>query len=370
MPSRSHRGPAPRAFAVVATFVAGLALAIAPLAATAAAAAAAPATATAPPAAAAPTTATAAPAAASAPRPAAAPAAPPAALDTSPYSFRFVEGAGGVPLNVVTVGDPKNPPILFIHGLGQSWISFEKQFESDLAKQYYLVAFDLRGHGGSGKPWDRAAYQSRETWGEDVDRVVKALQLRRPLVLGWSDGTLVAVDYLRYAGPAAVSGVELVGAYGGLTPPPAPPTNPTPTDIAFAQNRLKQVSPDFRYNYEATRFTVGLLTAHPMPQAWKDRAVAISMMMPRIAREGMFMRAIDSRDLLPALKDLPFLVNVGKKDVSTPEETARELAKQLSNASVSVYDDDGHSPFVESPERFNRELAAFAAKVFAKREAN
>jgi pimeloyl-ACP methyl ester carboxylesterase len=94
------------------------------------------------------------------------------------------------------------------------------------------------------------------------------------------------------------------------------------------------------------------------------------MMMPRVAREGMFMRAIDSRDLLPALKDVPFLLNVGTKDVSTPEPTARELAKQLSDASVSVYEGDGHSPFVESPERFNRELAAFAEKVFAKRGAN
>jgi non-heme chloroperoxidase len=355
---RSRR--APRAFAATA---AGLALVIAlcagvtwPGVAVYAAAAAATAT-KAPPAAAAP-----------AARPA-----PPAPLDTSPYSFTTVEGSGGVPLNVVSVGDPKNPPILLIHGLGQSWISFQSQFESDLAKKYYLVAFDLRGHGGSGKPWDRAAYQSRETWGEDVDRVVKKMGLKRPLVLGWSYGTLVTIDYLRYAGPAAVSGVELVGAYGGLTPPPdaTPPTSPAAAAAAnaFAQNRLKQMSPDFRYNYEATRYTVTLLTAKPMSKEWTDRAVAVSMMMPRIAREGMFMRAIDSRDLLPALKDTPFLINVGSKDVSTPEATARELARQLSDASVSVYPENGHSPFVESPERFNQELDAFATHVFAKRGA-
>jgi len=134
---------------------------------------------------------------------------------------------------------------------------------------------------------------------------------------------------------------------------------------AFATNRLKQASPDFRYNYEATRSTVRSLTAAPMSPEWTERAVVISMMMPRVAREGMFMRSLDARDLLPALKGTPFLINVGAKDTSTPEAAGRELAKQLADATVSVYPEAGHSPFVESTERFNRELDAFATRVFA-----
>jgi pimeloyl-ACP methyl ester carboxylesterase len=298
---------------------------------------------------------------AAAPAPAAA-AAPPA-IDTSPYSFRTVEGAGGVPLNVVTVGDPANPPILLIHGLAQSYLAFEQQFRSELAQKYYLVAFDLRGHGNSGKPWDRAAYSSDAIWGEDVDRVVKALQLRRPLVLGWSYGTLVTVDYLRRAGADAVAGVVLVGAYGGLTPPPAPASMPP----QMAENRLRQMSADLTQNYAAARWTARRLTAREMPQDWTDRTVALAMMLPRTAREGMFMRRIDSRDLLPGLAGVPFLVNVGTEDVSTPEPVGRELARQLPKATVSVYTGVGHSPFLEQPERFNRELGAFAAQVFAGR---
>jgi pimeloyl-ACP methyl ester carboxylesterase len=307
--------------------------------------------------------ASAAPAAAPAGTPApATPAAPPP-LDTAPYSFRTVEGTGGVPLNVVTVGDPANPPILMIHGLAQSYLAFEQQFRSELAKKYFLVAFDLRGHGNSGKPWDRAAYSSDAIWGEDVDRVVKALQLRKPLLLGWSYGTLVSVDYLRYAGPEAVSGVVLVGAYGGLTPPPSPSSMPA----AMVENRQRQASPDLTQNYAAARYTARRLTAGEMPQEWLDRTVALAMMLPRTAREGMFMRRVDSRDLLPKLAPVPFLLNVGTEDLSTPEPAARELARQLKNAKVSVYSGVGHSPFVEQPERFNRELGEFAAQVFAGR---
>jgi pimeloyl-ACP methyl ester carboxylesterase len=181
------------------------------------------------------------------------------------------------------------------------------------------------------------------------------------VIVGWSYGTLVAVDYLRRAGADAVAGVVLVGAYGGLTPPPNMGAMPP----EMAQNRLRQMSPDLAQNYAAARFTVRLLTAEPMPQDWSDRAAAISLMLPRVAREGMFMRRLDSRDLLPGLAGVPFLVNVGTKDISTPEPAARELAKQLPRASVSVYEDVGHSPFVERPERFNRELAEFAARAFA-----
>jgi pimeloyl-ACP methyl ester carboxylesterase len=38
-------------------------------------------------------------------------------------------------------------------------------------------------------------------------------------------------------------------------------------------------------------------------------------------------------------------------------------------ASGSFYDGAGHAPFLEEPERFNRELAAFARKAHAARAA-
>jgi pimeloyl-ACP methyl ester carboxylesterase len=107
-----------------------------------------------------------------------------------------------------------------------------------------------------------------------------------------------------------------------------------------------------------------MLTAAPMPDDWTRRTAAIALMLPRVAREGMFMRAFDSRDLLPRLRSLPFLINIGAKDQSTPEAAARELAKLLPRAKLSLYEGAGHSPFAESPERFNRELAAFASEAF------
>jgi len=42
---------------------------------------------------------------------------------------------------------------------------------------------------------------------------------------------------------------------------------------------------------------------------------------------------------------------------------AEELSKAINGAKMSIYDGAGHSPFYEAPERFNKELAAFAAAV-------
>lgn len=299
-----------------------------------------------------PPTATAAPAAAASPT-----------ATASALRFTTVEGAGGVPLNVVSTGDPTRPAILLIHGLGQSYLSFERQLGSALARDWHLVTFDLRGHGNSGKPWDKASYQDRALWAEDVKRVIAATGLQRPLVVGWSYGTIVAMDYLRVAGPKSVAGLVLVGAYGGLTPPPdmskAPP--------ALVTARRMQLGANLADNYAAAQATVPMLTGRPMPPELIARQVAITLMLPRAAREGMFARPLDSRDLLPALRELPLLLQVGALDLGMPVKDGEALVKDWPGARLSVYEGVGHSPFIEAPERFDAELGAFAKDVLGAR---
>ncbi len=62
----------------------------------------------------------------------------------------------GLNLSVQTYGDVGNDEILFVHGFGQSRLSWSKQTSSSPTERYRVVTFDLRGHGNSGKP-DHAA---------------------------------------------------------------------------------------------------------------------------------------------------------------------------------------------------------------------
>jgi pimeloyl-ACP methyl ester carboxylesterase len=146
--------------------------------------------------------------------------APRAARAAEPaLEFRTVAGAQGVPLNVVTTGDRAGRPVVFVHGIGQSYVAFENQLRSSLRRSLFLVAFDLRGHGNSGKPWNPDAYSDRAIWAADLDSVIRGLELREPLLVGWSYGTLVVLDYVRVHGTPGIGGIVLTGAYGGLTKP-------------------------------------------------------------------------------------------------------------------------------------------------------
>ena len=57
-------------------------------------------------------------------------------------------------------GNPNGPGIVFIHGFSQSSLSWMRQTNSDLAKEFHIVTYDLRGHGNSDKPLDAARFNS------------------------------------------------------------------------------------------------------------------------------------------------------------------------------------------------------------------
>lgn len=280
------------------------------------------------------------------------------AAESSAYEFKTVAGAQDVPLNVVMTGNRSGRPVVFVHGIGQSYLAFENQLRSSLQRSFFLVAFDLRGHGNSGKPWNPESYSDRGIWAADLDSVIRGLGLRAPLLVGWSYGTLVVLDYVRVHGTRDLGGIVLTGAYGGLVKPDtrrAPPPDP-----AFARLRDDLASADLERKWRAALAMTTYLTAHPMPTPWKERAAAMSLLLPQTARAGMYLQPFDNTDLIPALQAVPMRFMIGAKDASAREDDGRQLVAALPRARLVMYPADGHSVFIESPERFNRELSEFA----------
>lgn len=273
------------------------------------------------------------------------------------WRFETVAGAGGVPLNVVTAGSPEAPPLLLIHGIGQSHYSFVHQMRSSLAQEFYLVAFDLRGHGSSGKPWLAEDY-SPETWADDVAAVIDATGIDRPTVVAWSYGSVVILDYIRKYGTSALSGLNLVGSIGGLRPFRIP--EDAPDSAAFLANRKLQASPNLLDNIEASERVVQWLTAEPVSRQEAEVLTAVGIMLPRYARDAIMQRDIANEDLVDRL-NLPVLLSVGGKDSPVLKQDADSLAGEHPHISVSFYPQSGHSVFYEQPRRFNTELRAFAS---------
>ena len=99
--------------------------------------------------------------------------------------------------------NPNGPSIVFIHGFSQSNLSWMRQTNSDLTKDFHIVTYDLRGHGNSDKPLEAARYRDGKVWADEVQAVIDAAGLKRPVLVGWSYAGRVMSDYVTTAALAA-----------------------------------------------------------------------------------------------------------------------------------------------------------------------
>jgi pimeloyl-ACP methyl ester carboxylesterase len=268
----------------------------------------------------------------------------------------FVTGGNGVRLHATETGNPSAPPILFIHGFSQCWLTWRKQLDSDLARDHRLVAMDIRGHGLSDKPRD--AYGDPQLWADDVHAVIRALDLQRPVVVGWSYAGFVIADYVRCYGDGALAGINLVGAATSISPDSAPGT----LGADFLALLPGFFSSDVDESTPALDAFMRICT-HATP-AWSDYYLALgyNAAVPPHVRQGLLSRVIESEDVLRGVR-VPVLISQGERDRILIPDVARRHAELIPDARLSLYPDAGHAPFAEDPGRFNDELRAFVASV-------
>ena len=264
-----------------------------------------------------------------------------------------VTSADGVVLSVVEWGNPAGPEIVLIHGAGQSYLCFVKQVESELAREFRLVAFDLRGHGGSDKPMDPSYYQNDRVWADDVSAVLEAKRLRRPVLVGWSLGARVVRQYLAYYGDAQLSGIALVAA------------RPI-EDKRTAGSKPYFLAPERTQDLMA-RIDAAVDFLHACFEKQPDArefevALAYNMLAPHEIRKAIMEWAVEPAAAVKVLGSVkvPTLIIHGAADHVILPGAAQMTADAMPGARLSIYPGCGHSPFFEDSARFNSDLSAFA----------
>jgi len=275
----------------------------------------------------------------------------------------FVAAPDGVPLCVVEGGNPKGPPIVLVHGFSQTYAVFSRQFAAPLTDEFRLIAFDLRGHGCSGKPWADGAYGGSKPWADDIAAVLRAKLVVKPVMVGWSAGGFWITDYIRQYGTKDFAGWVLVGSAGGLSPPPSDPAGLARMEAMRTANRNypAEVPTGIRNADDFAK----LMSAEPLPEDIRRVMAAGPLMMPAYARRAMSVRAMENGDIIASI-DLPTLFIVGAKDPIANPAIVRGVAEKIPGAKYLEYPGAGHSTFAEQPERFNKDLAAFAREVLAR----
>ena len=266
-----------------------------------------------------------------------------------------VEG-GGLQLHVREWGDPQGPAIFLTHGWSQSHLSWKHQFESNLANEFRLVALDNRGHGMSDKPLEEEHYVDARLWADDVAAVISALDLGRPVLVGWSYGGFIISDYVRAHGEDAIAGINYVAGALMLN------ENLDNIGPGFIDNVEDATTPDLPTNISAMRSFLQACTAEPMSEEDWEATMCFNIVVPPQVRGAMVLsRLMDSDDVLSRMT-VPVLVTHGDQDTVVLPSMAQHVLDVCPTAESSWYEGIGHAPFLEAPERFNRELADFTRR--------
>jgi non-heme chloroperoxidase len=271
-----------------------------------------------------------------------------------------VRGGGGLRLHVREWGQADGPPILLIHGLSASHLCWAKQYQSGLAGEFRLVAYDLRGHGMSQAPLEPEHYTDGQLWADDVAAIIEELALDRPVLVGWSYGGFIICDYVRAHGQDRIGAIDFVAggvklgtaAFGTLIGP------------GFLDNFADATADDLPANIRGIRGLVAAFAAKPLPADDVETLLCSAMTVPARIRANLGAREIDGDDVLRTLR-VPLLVTQGRVDTVVLPAMAEHVLATCPTATASWYDGVGHVPNLEDPERFNRELADLTRRAHA-----
>jgi pimeloyl-ACP methyl ester carboxylesterase len=265
-----------------------------------------------------------------------------------------VRAPDGTRLAVYEWGNAAGPEVLLVHGFAQAHLCFAPQFESALAGQFRLVAYDQRGHGASGQPLDPAAYQGHRVWADDLAAVIAAKRLERPVLVGWSMGGRVIRQHLMVHGDAHIAGINFVASQviedPGCRGPSAPKVPPEGQSLA---DEIEA----------AIAFLDGCYGRKPTEAVFR-RALAYNMKVPAAVRRAIAGWSTDAAATVAALRKVrvPTLITHGRDDHVVLPPAVDMTLSAIPHAEVSWFDGCGHSPFCEDAPRFNDELMAFVRR--------
>lgn len=230
-----------------------------------------------------------------------------------------------------------------------------------------IVAIHPRGSGLSG-PAAGNAYLLPD-YVSDVEALRLHLGLDKPILMGWSHGGMVAMQFA-FTHPDSLSKLILIDTSAYL--------GEFLGDIEGSVQEFKH-EPWFEKSYTALKaeWAGEYQSDEDMARLWmdemkfyfkrfdaraeayheqtKDLPVRIAPLKTFNDKEAVTM------DLRPQLKKItvPTLVIVGRHDFITNVAMAEEMVKHIPSARLEIFEDSGHYALVEEPEKFYRVIKEF-----------
>jgi non-heme chloroperoxidase len=245
----------------------------------------------------------------------------------------------GVSLQYMEAGRPDGSVLILLHGYIDSHQVFEPIVPA-LAQRYRILAPDQRGHGDSDKP--ECCYAQAD-YVADLLAFMRQLDVARATIVGHSMGAFIAHKFA-IEHPDRVERLVLVGGAAACT-----------VCAAFTEEIAKVRDPiDESYVRELQKSSMYA----PVPDDYFERVIAQSMKVPAHVWHRAFagLTEEDHADRLAEIR-APTLIVAGDKDGFATEQ--QQFAQAFPNATLLIYEDTGHWPYVERTERFLTDLLAW-----------
>lgn len=268
----------------------------------------------------------------------------------------YMTADDGVPIYYTDQGD--GDPIFLIHG----WTMNHKFFQHnipELSRTHRVITMDIRGHGHSGK---QELNMSLRQAAKDARAVIEHLSLDRVTIAGWSMGTSLIFHYFDLFGGERLKGAVYIdmtprlvndggwehGVFGTL-------------DYAAAYALERDIFED-RMTVEEAFIPACFKDGEAPDEETSEWWIGESMLTPTGVTVAFWtsMVAYDWREQLPRTP-VPVLLCYGARSAFYPTELGALLDEQIPQSELVVFEESGHSPFWEEPEKFNREIARFAS---------
>jgi pimeloyl-ACP methyl ester carboxylesterase len=255
------------------------------------------------------------------------------------------------------------PAVLLIHGVGDNSKAWEP-VHAKLAQRFTVIAPDLLGHGESDKP--HADY-SLPAFANGMRDLLAVLGIDRVTVVGHSFGGGVAMQFA-YQYPELVERIVLVSA-GGVAKDVSIALRLAAMPMgaeALATLRTPGLMPAIRLFGRAigktlgsTKFgrdatdVVGLLEGFLEPRALAAFARTLRSV---VDARGQYVTMLDRVHLV---QHVPVQVIWGEDDPIIPVEHARTAHAAIPGSCLEIFEDSGHMPFSDHPDRFIEVLERF-----------
>ena len=240
------------------------------------------------------------------------------------------------------------PPLVMIMGYAGTMETWDPRLVDALAQRYRVVIFDNAGLGGTQA---RPAPLSVDAMANQTSALITALGLRRPDVLGWSMGSMIA-QALAVLHPDQVNRLVLAASYPGNGTAVRPSQQAINDLNEGGQQALGVLFPAGQAG-AANAYTAATSSYPPAPA---DPPAVVTAQARAIDAWWAGQDPAGARD---ATISAPTLIADGTEDQLDPAANSHTLAGLISGAKLTFYPDAGHAFLFQDQAAFTPQIESF-----------